>query len=1213
MNSVGDVAVDIIARSRELRGGAAVALVLLGLLGLAPGIVGAADEELTPAERKDLEQRAKEAIQQTNERYQAGKYRDATRLAEEALTILRRLYPPKQYPEGHPDLANSLSWLGLLLLEQGEYAKAEPFYRDALAMFQKLYPKERYPDGHPLLAQSLISLGALLEARGEYARAEPFLRDALAMFQKLYPKERYPDGHPLLAQSLSYLARLLQAQGEYAQAEPFFRDALAMLQRLYPKDRYPDGHPDLATSLNNLGGLLQDQGEYAGAEPFLRDALAMYQTLYPQERFPDGHPALATSLNNLGQLLQDQGQYGKAEPFLRDALAMKQKLYPEGRYPDGHPELAQSLNNLGGLLEAQGEYAKAEPFYRDALQMCQKRYPKERYPDGHPELAVSLNNLGYLLLEQGEYSKAEPFLRDALQMRQKLYPKGRYPDGHPYLATSLNNLGRLLQEQGEYTRAEPFYRDALAMRQKLYPKGRYPEGHPHLATSLNNLGRLLQEQGEYTRAEPFYRDALQMRQKLYPKGRYPDGHPHLAHSLNDLGLLLLAQGEYAKAEPFLRDALAMYQKLYPKGRYPEGHPHLAGSLHNLGSLLQAQGESARAEPFLRDALAIYEAHLRIYADLKAEAQALNRLAAFPVTRDVFLTVSRHLPPRAEHYQPVWQQKALLARVFERRHLDTLASTDDEARALVVELRSARERLARLAVVPLSDPKAHAERFQQLTQEKEEAEQRLARRLKVTAPARKQNAATPDDLLRALSPDAAFVDVLRYVSFDQDPKVPGQKGETWTRRYVAFVLRQGQPVQRVELGEAERIEEALKQWRREISDWRPDRKATPSGADARLSELVWQPLAKHIPANTATVYLSPDAALTALPWAALPGRDRGKVLLEEHALALVPHGPWLLQRLRTTPDKEGGLGALLALGAVAYGRAPTGGAKPLPEDIAAAAPKRGGRRAEWEDLKGTERELEQVIARAGQREVIVRKGADAGLAQVYRDLEKARHAHLATHGFFDEKGTRSVLQLTEEDYRRGRRGERVGAGLRSPLLLSGLVLAGANRKEQGKPDTWAADGGILLGEDIAGRNLHHMELAVLSACETGLGDVAGGEGVFGLQRAFHVAGCRNVVASLWQVDDEATAALMNLFYARLWHPDEAKRLPPLQALREAQLTLYRQPELVTQFARGEVRGPKGDKVVRIEDYAPPRPEEAKSGERKAHPRQWAAFVLSGDGR
>jgi CHAT domain-containing protein len=515
-------------------------------------------------------------------------------------------------------------------------------------------------------------------------------------------------------------------------------------------------------------------------------------------------------------------------------------------------------------------------------------------------------------------------------------------------------------------------------------------------------------------------------------------------------------------------------------------------------------------------------------------------------------------------------------------------------------------------VPLPDPKAHAERLARLTEEKERAEQNLARRLKVTAPARKQDSVTPDDLLSALPEGAAFVDLLRYWSHDSDPRVPGAKGETRTPRYLAFVLRKGQPVQRVELGEAAPIDRALREWRGEIFGQRPDRPVAPGGADARLCELVWKPLAWHIPADTATVYLCPDADLTALPWAALPGRAKGKVLLEEHALALVPHGPWLVERLRARADTQDGAGTLLAVGAVAYGRAPDGGARPLVEDRAVAAKDRGGRRAQWPDLRGAERELEQVMARAGPREVITRKGTDAGFARVAGDLERARYAHLATHGFFDDRGTRSVLQLTEDDYRRGWRGERIGAGLRSPLLLSGLVLAGANRKERDHPEAWAADGGVLLGEDIVGCNLHGLKLAVLSACETGLGDVAGGEGVFGLQRAFHVAGCSNVIASLWQVEDEATAALMNLFYARLWHPDSAKRLPPLQALREAQLALYRQPELIPQFAKGEVRGPKKDTIIKIEDYAPSKGGEAKA-EVRAPAKQWAAFVLSGDGK
>jgi CHAT domain-containing protein len=108
---------------------------------------------------------------------------------------------------------------------------------------------------------------------------------------------------------------------------------------------------------------------------------------------------------------------------------------------------------------------------------------------------------------------------------------------------------------------------------------------------------------------------------------------------------------------------------------------------------------------------------------------------------------------------------------------------------------------------------------------------------------------------------------------------------------------------------------------------------------------------------------------------------------------------------------------------------------------------------------------------------------------------------------------------------------------------------------------------------------------LSACETGLGEVAGGEGVFGLQRAFHLARGRNVVASPWQVDDEATAALMALFYHHLW----VEKRTPLEALRQAQLSLYRHLERIAALARE--RGPNFAKAARLPAVCPPCPVQA----------------------
>jgi CHAT domain-containing protein len=127
-------------------------------------------------------------------------------------------------------------------------------------------------------------------------------------------------------------------------------------------------------------------------------------------------------------------------------------------------------------------------------------------------------------------------------------------------------------------------------------------------------------------------------------------------------------------------------------------------------------------------------------------------------------------------------------------------------------------------------------------------------------------------------------------------------------------------------------------------------------------------------------------------------------------------------------------------------------------------------------------------------------------------------------------------------------------------------------------------------------LPNLELVVLSACETGLGDVAGGEGVFGLQRAFHLAGARSVVASLWKVDDRATAALMALFYEQLW----TKTMPPVIALQRAQLALYRHPELIARWA--QERG-----VVVVPDAEPA---ERNAERARAPTKLWAAFLVSG---
>src|SRR5262249_5076682 len=145
-------------------------------------------------------------------------------------------------------------------------------------------------------------------------------------------------------------------------------------------------------------------------------------------------------------------------------------------------------------------------------------------------------------------------------------------------------------------------------------------------------------------------------------------------------------------------------------------------------------------------------------------------------------------------------------------------------------------------------------------------------------------------------------------------------------YTAFVLRQGAQVVRVELGEAEPIEKALADWRKDIAN------GLDSKAAAELREHLWDKLTKHLPDKAgSTIYLCPDAALSALPWGALPGREKGTILLEDHALALVPHGPALLEQLRQRARDGPTAGALLSLGGPHYDKAPEAARRP--DDLA----------------------------------------------------------------------------------------------------------------------------------------------------------------------------------------------------------------------------------------------------------------------------------------
>lgn len=1012
-----------------------------------------------------------------------------------------------------------------------------------------------------------------------------------------------PDQQQRLAEANELAAAIdqLHKQAKYREALPLVLKTLAAHREVLGMN-----NPKTAMWFNNAGYFLQHAGDYAESRKHYEQSLAIRQTIFGEK-----HPETALLLYDLGSLSVEMGDYAAAQTFFARSLEIqKEVLGPQ------HPATAASLNGLGQALQYQGDVTAARACFEKALSIREQVLGEQ-----HAATAVSLNNVGFNLASQGDYAAARSCYERALAIHRKLLG-----ENHPQTASSLNNLGCLSMNQGRFAEAQTCLEQAVAIARKSLG-----EAHAVTARYVNNLGGLYKEQGDLATARRLYEQALAVRQAtLGPQ------HSDTAQSVDNLGMLLLSQGNYDEAHALIERALASYRQ-----SLGADHPETITALGNLAiasaALEQwddAFGLFARAldqRSTLRDA--VFEA--------ASEAEALNYCAAEGLLQDRFLAAAWHSArPAAALYEHLWPGRAAVFDLSARRARYLEATIEPEAQAVYRQWLDVRHEVARLTLAG-GDPTAAAQavrrqRLAAATKQKEQLERDLASRSALFARHQDTRGRPSSDLLAALPRESVFIDLLRYARLEHDANTPGRQGDSWTISYVAFVLSPAKTISRIDLGPAAPIDAAAAAWRKSILE------GESSSASADLRRMLWAPIENCLAEGVRTIYLTPAGDLALIPWPALPGKQPGTVLLEHYALAVVPNGRFLLDQLTLPARSATGPGNVLAVGGVSYNSPPESGplappaatgtpfappAKPASSDApSTSAAQRadldspGARgtfrapavdetttRAAWPDLPGTLVEVDELARLAADRPLVKLTGPRASTARVLQELLKARYAALATHGFFADPKFRSAFQLDDGNFERQliMRGERTTAAGRNPLVLSGLVFAGANLPRT--KDEWEVpqgDGGILTAEAIAGLPLHDMQLAVLSACETGLGDVAGGEGVLGLQRAFHVAGCRNVVASLWKVDDQATMALMRLYYQKLWQQHKT----PLAALRDAQLALYRHPEQIVTLAAS--RGLDLSQPAKLADA--PRRMPRSGSPRGADIRHWAAFVLSGLG-
>jgi tetratricopeptide (TPR) repeat protein len=1072
-------------------------------------------------------------------------------LYERALDVLIKSVGPND-----PNVVNALHRAARRHEAKGDYEQAEAIHKHALAVREAALG----PD-HPAVANSVNQLGSLYYNMGDYARAEKQFERAVRIEEKgLGPN------HPALAVPLGNLASVYEAGGDYARAEPLYRRALTIREKAFSPD-----HPATAESLAYLAKIYMLEGDYARAEPTFERALSALRKLYGPE-----HTDVASALNNYASMYQEKADYTRAEALFEQALNIWKKVHgPQ------HEAVATGLNNLGELCRVKGEYARATQLLEQALTMREAVLGPR-----HPLYAQSLNNLAAMYEIQGDYARAEDMHKRALSIREAVLSPG-----HPDIGESLTNLGMVYLQMRDYDRAEKPLARAVAILEKVFG----PD-HPSVAAPLSSLAEVYEHKGDHARTESLLRRVLDARIKAYG----PE-HPDVATALSGLALFYGVRGDYARSESMNLQALAMRERTLS----PD-HPDVIASFNNLSWLYRAKGELAKAVQMETRGAEVREHSIAMVLGAGSENQKqlyLNQVAGwtdYPVSLHVLsapqdgqaarLALTAILSTKGRALDAMSDQLGVL-----RRHVTPQAQT------LLDQWEAA---LSQLATFRVSGGKgltirARQEKAAQLAAEVERLEGKVSRS---SAEFHAQSQpVTLDAVRQAIPAGSALVEMVSYqpmaaAAVSADPKP----------HYVAYVLRRDEAVPRwVELGEAGPIDEAVARWLQalgnpplrkrgeQISDadlqQRMDRHEAEVKDMARaLDERVMRPVRKLL-GETRHILLSPDGAMNLIPFAALVD-EAGRYLLESYSITYLTSGRDLLRLQARTESRSAPVVVANPLYDLTVVSQPGPSASQATRP--SARPNANQRSVDFTlktyiPLPGTAEEAAALHKLWPDARVLTQEMAtEAALKQV----ERPRVLHIATHGFFlpdqiqaapagdtprrETFDILTVLPLSEQR--------------ENPLLRSGLLLAGVKQGRSG-----ADDDGVLTALEVTGLDLWGTKLVTLSACETGLGDVQSGTGVYGLRRALVLAGSDAQVMSLWKVSDAGTRDLMVSYYKRL-----QKGAGRTEALRLTQLAML----------RGELSNDANDRKRETADTG----EEAASKDYR-HPYYWAAFIQSGDWR
>lgn len=978
---------------------------------------------------------------------------------------------------------------------------------------------------HPSTLDAQDSLAATYQSLGQYAKALPLCQQSVDTARKLYGANDRQ-----VAPRLQALAATYQSLAQYDKALPIYKQSL----EISLKSHGPQ-HPSTGDTYSSIASLHQRMGDYDKALPLYQKALDIYL-----KNFGVQHLRTAAGYNNIAAISQNTGDYPKALEYYKKCLAILRKISgPQ------HASTAASIANLGLLYKNMGDYPKALGLLQESLKIR-----KTALGPRHPDVAHSLDNLSGVYISMGDYTKALPILLECVEIHKKT--RGQQ---NSRTARAVANLADLYRQMGQHEKALPLLLQSLKIQQKTLGAQ-----HPSLAASLSTLAILYKATGDRTKAIELAKQSLEIRKKAFGVENQTT-----AISMELLAVLYHETGDLEKAMSLHQQCLRIRRKTL--GRR---HPVMGSNLNNLALLYCKTKDFDKAEPLAREAIAIAHEDLELASAVQSERQQLAMSALLRRRLNTYVFLAIESERFAEYaFSNVLQWKGTVLK--RQRATRALAGRPDLAK-LFKERQSVASKLAKLAY---STPKPSQRASAQLMRTKlsDRLEQIQAELSAKSAPFRKsQQKVTVAALRKALPTGAVLIDFLECRLATKHSKASKNSKDTYMRWLAAFIVRSDRPVELVSLGDARGIDTEIQIWRKGFGLTRESR-----AAGLMLRKRIWAPLEQRIK-GAKLVLVSPDGALGTLPLSALPGNQPGSYVLEQWPICVIP-APQLLVGSSGGSTSKRQANKMLLIGGVDYNAPPTENAK-------TPATKSTGK-MRYSPLPGAKAEMlgiEKIYRSYHKTDRITALAAANATEKRFRsEAPGCSYLHLATHGFFASPEIKSILIPQDDMGSNASDFSSLKLSGVHPGLLSGLALTGANR-----PDA-KGDDGVLTTEEVGAMNLSQTDLVVLSACDTGLGQVAGGEGLLGLQRAFQAAGVRSVVAGMWKVHDYATMLLMQRFYRNMWE----KKMGKLDALREAQLWMLRE---------GSAHGRK------------PTPTNAKTAKpTRLPPFFWGAFVLSGDWR